>query len=148
MKHALIFAAITFVSLPVHANPTQVSNGVMASKDGKTLYTFDKDASGKTLPWKLCDRVAAVHCSQPRPCRRRLRSSSATTARPSGLKGSRFTFAGDAKAGDANGDKQGGVWHVIRTETKKTSSAPDVGFSANYRYNWVTSALAEITSAR
>jgi hypothetical protein len=32
-----------------------------------------------------------------------------------------YFFAGDAKAGDANGDQQGGVWHVIRSESKKTS---------------------------
>ncbi len=48
MKHAMMFAAIAVVTLAVQANPTQVSNGVMASKEGKTLYTFDKDAAGKS----------------------------------------------------------------------------------------------------
>ena len=48
MKHTMMFAAIAVVTLAVHANPTQISNGVMASKEGKTLYTFDKDAAGKS----------------------------------------------------------------------------------------------------
>ena len=138
MKHALIFASIAVVTLSVQANPTQVSNGVMASKDGKTLYTFDKDASGKSNCNGGCasawppfivanpnlaggdfsivkrDDGAAQWAYKGRPL---------------------YFFAGDANAGDINGDNQGGVWHVIRTEPKKTSAAPDVGFSANYRYN-------------
>ena len=48
MKRTMMFAAIAVVTLAVHANPTQISNGVMASKEGKTLYTFDKDVKGKS----------------------------------------------------------------------------------------------------
>ena len=46
-----------------------------------------------------------------------------------------YLFAGDVKAGDVNGDKQGGVWHVLRGESKKTSAAPDTSYSAGYNYN-------------
>jgi hypothetical protein len=45
-----------------------------------------------------------------------------------------YFFAGDVKAGDANGDNQGGVWHVLRSESKKTSAAPNTGYSAGYSY--------------
>ncbi len=48
MKHTMMFAAIAVVTLAVQANPTQISNGVLASKEGKTLYMFDKDAAGKS----------------------------------------------------------------------------------------------------
>jgi predicted lipoprotein with Yx(FWY)xxD motif len=44
----MMFAAIAIVTLAVHANPTQINEGVLASKDGKTLYIFDKDAAGKS----------------------------------------------------------------------------------------------------
>ncbi len=46
-----------------------------------------------------------------------------------------YFFAGDAKAGDVNGDNQGGVWHVIRSESKKTSTAPASGYTSSYNYN-------------
>ena len=46
-----------------------------------------------------------------------------------------YFFAGDAKAGDVNGDNQGGVWHVLRGESKKTSAAPGTSYSAGYNYN-------------
>ena len=48
MKHTMMFAAIAVVTLAVQANPTQISNGVLVSKEGKTLYLFDKDAAGKS----------------------------------------------------------------------------------------------------
>ena len=48
-----------------------------------------------------------------------------------------YFFAGDAKAGDVNGDKQGGVWHVIRGDAKKTSGAPVPvsNYATTYSYN-------------
>ena len=138
MRYTSMFVAIAVTALSVHANPTLVSNGVMASKDGKTLYTFDKDAAGKSNcnggcaaawpPFAVAnpslaggdfsiikrDDGAAQWAYQGKPL---------------------YFFAGDVKAGDVNGDKQGGVWHVIRNEAKKTSAAPVSDFSASYRYN-------------
>ena len=71
MKRALMFTAIAVATLSVQANPTQISNGVMASKEGKTLYTFDKDGCWQEqLQWRLCHGVASVHRCQSGPCRR------------------------------------------------------------------------------
>lgn len=45
MKRTMMFAAIAVATLAVQANPPQVSNGVMASKEGKTLYTKKSSAA-------------------------------------------------------------------------------------------------------
>ena len=138
MKHALIFAAIAVATLSVQANPTQVSNGVMASKDGKTLYTFDKDASGKSncsagcaAAWPPFVVANPAQAGGDFSIVKRDDGAAQWAYKGKPL----YFFAGDAKAGDVNGDKQGGVWHVIRNEAKKTSAGPVSDFSANYRYN-------------
>ena len=48
MRYTSMFVAIAVTALSVHANPTLVSSGVMANKEGKTLYTFDKDVASKS----------------------------------------------------------------------------------------------------
>ena len=103
MKHALIFAAIAFVSLPVHANPTQVSNGVMASKDGKTLYTFDKDASGKsTLQIGSCATAwPPFIAANPDLAGGDFSIVKRDDGAAQWAQGQPLYFAGDAKAGDA-----------------------------------------------
>ena len=137
MKHIMMFAAIAVVTLAVHANPTQISNGVLASKEGKTLYTFDKDAAGKSNcnggcaaawpPFIIANpALAAGDFSIVK------RDDGASQWAFKGMP--LYFFAGDAKAGDVNGDKQGGVWHAIRGESKKTTAAPDTSYSAGYNY--------------
>ncbi|HYM48399.1 MAG TPA: hypothetical protein VES91_07945 [Burkholderiaceae bacterium] len=137
MKHAMMFAAIAVVTLAVHANPTQISNGVMASKEGKTLYTFDKDAAGKSNcnggcaaawpPFMVANpALAGGDFSIVK------RDDGASQWAHKGMP--LYFFAGDAKAGDVTGDKQGGVWHVIRGESKKSSAAPDTGYTSGYSY--------------
>jgi len=138
MKHAMMFAAIAVVTLAAHANPTQVSNGMMTSKDGKTLYTFDKDASGKSncnggcaAAWPPFTVANPALAGGDFSIVKRDDGASQWAFQGKPL----YFYAGDAKAGDASGDKQGGVWHVIRNEAKRTSAAPDSDIGANYRYN-------------
>jgi len=134
----MMFAAIAVVTLAVQANPTQLSNGVLASKDGKTLYMFDKDAAGKSNcnggcaaawpPFMVANpALAGGDFSMVK------RDDGASQWAFKGMP--LYFFAGDAKAGDVNGDKQGGVWHVLRGESRKTSAAPNYGYSAGYNYN-------------
>lgn len=138
MKRTMMFAAIAVVALAVQANPTKISNGVMASKEGKTLYTFDKDVANKSN----CNGGCATAWPPFVVANPALAGGDfSIVKRDDGAaqwayKGKPlYFFAGDAKAGEVKGDKQGGVWHVIRTEGKKTSAAPLSDFSANYRYN-------------
>jgi predicted lipoprotein with Yx(FWY)xxD motif len=138
MRYAVMFTAVALTALSVQANPTQVSNGVLANKEGETLYTFDKDASGKSncnggcataWPPFIVANPALVGGDFSIVKRDDGAAQWAFKGKPL------YFFAGDAKAGDVNGDKQGGVWHVIRTEAKKTSAAPVSDFSSSYRYN-------------
>lgn len=138
MKRTLMFAAIAVVTLAVHANPTQVSNGMLASTEGKTLYTFDKDAAGKSncnggcaTAWPPFIVANPALAGGDFSIVKRDDGASQWAYKGKPL----YFFAGDAKAGDASGDNQGGVWHVVRSEAKKTSAAPASGFSAGYSYN-------------
>ncbi len=138
MKHTMMFAAIAVVTLAVQANPTQISNGVMASKEGKTLYTFDNDAPGKSncnggcaAAWPPFMVANAALASGDFSIVKRDDGASQWQFKGKPL----YFFAGDAKPGDANGDKQGGVWHVLRSESKKTSVAPDTSYGSSYNYN-------------
>ena len=138
MRYAVMFTAIALSALSVEANPTQVSNGVMASKEGKTLYTFDKDVANKSN----CNGGCAAAWPPFVVANPALAGGDfSIVKRDDGVaqwayKGKAlYFFAGDAKAGEVNGDKQGGVWHVIRNEPKKTSAAPESDFSYGYRYN-------------
>ncbi len=137
MKHTMMFAAIAVVTLAVQANPTQISNGVLASKEGKTLYLFDKDAAGKSncnggcaAAWPPFVVANAALAGGDFSIVKRDDGTSQWAFKGMPL----YFFAGDAKAGDVNGDNQGGVWHALRGESKKASAAPTTGYSAGYSY--------------
>jgi predicted lipoprotein with Yx(FWY)xxD motif len=138
MKRLFVLAAIAVAAMASHANPTQVSNGVMASKEGKTLYTFDKDVAGKSN----CNAGCAAAWPPFMVANPALAGGDfSIVKRDDGasqwaFKGKPlYFFAGDAKAGEVNGDNQGGVWHVIRNESKKTSAiTSDLSAAANYIY--------------
>jgi predicted lipoprotein with Yx(FWY)xxD motif len=133
-----MFAAIAVTTSAVQANPTQISNGMMASKDGKTLYTFDKDAAGKSncngscaTAWPPFIVANPALAGGDFSIVKRVDGAPQWAYKGKPL----YFFAGDAKAGDVNGDKQGGVWHVIRNESKKTLATPESDFTSTYRYN-------------
>jgi predicted lipoprotein with Yx(FWY)xxD motif len=138
MKRMFVLAAIAVAAMASHANPTQVSNGVMASKEGKTLYTFDKDVAGKSncnggcaAAWPPFAVANPALAGGDFSIVKRDDGASQWAFKGKPL----YFFAGDAKAGDVNGDNQGGVWHVIRNESKKTSAiTSDLSAAANYIY--------------
>ena len=139
MKHTMMFAAIAVVTLAVHANPTQVTNGVMASKEGKTLYTFDKDAAGKSN----CNGGCAAAWPPFMVANPALAGGDfSIVKRDDGASQWAFKgmplyfFAADAKPGDVNGDNQGGVWHVVRTAKKTSSPASTGDYAASYNYSY------------
>jgi predicted lipoprotein with Yx(FWY)xxD motif len=137
MNRTLCFALIAVVTMAAHANPTQIANGMMTSKDGKTLYVFDKDTAGRSncnggcaVNWPPFAVANPAFAGGDFSVVQRDDGSSQWAFKGMPL----YFFAGDAKAGDANGDKQGGVWHVIRTESNaKKSASYDSGHSG-YSY--------------
>ena len=114
-KLALI--ALTFCSV-AGAATTMEKDGVLRDESGRTLYLFAKDEAGKSNCVEACLAKWPAFVAK-------------TDAKPSGdltlvtrndgskqwaLKGKPlYYFAGDAKAGDINGDGMGGVWAVIRS---------------------------------
>ena len=136
MNRFLIAAALIATATVAQANPTIEKNGVLTNKDGRSLYTFDKDTAGKS------------NCSGG--C---LAAWPAFTVANPALAGGDFSiltrddgsqqwafkgmplyfFAGDAKPGDVNGDKQGGVWHVLRGAEKKAAAVSRQSYN-DYSY--------------
>ena len=111
---ALIAAAAVAAGAP--AAPV---NGVLATSAGATLYTFDKDVAGSGK--STCN----AQCASNWPPLAAQASDAASgdwtiVTRDDGskqwaFKGSPlYTYAKDAKAGDASGDGKGNVWHVVK----------------------------------
>jgi predicted lipoprotein with Yx(FWY)xxD motif len=140
MKHVLLLALLP--AAVAFANPTAETNGVLSSRDGRTLYTFDKDqpnrsnCSGGCLAAWPAFTVADVNLAG---------GDFSVVTRDDGTQQwahrgrPLYFFAGDAKAGDVNGDNQGGVWHVLRNAPKKKSwysPSNDSDYSAGYSYRY------------
>ncbi len=94
-------------------------DGVLVNASGMTLYTFDKDVPGSNK--STCNDA----CIKLWPA-----ATAAANAKPEGNftvisrdDGSRqwayngkplYTYSGDKKAGDKNGDNFRDVWHVVK----------------------------------
>lgn len=139
MKAMTLIAALALTSGAAFANPTLDKNGLLTSRDGRTLYTFDKDAPNQSRCSAACLAAwPAFTVANPALAG----GDFAILVRDDGVQQWTFRgkplyfFAGDAKAGDVNGDKQGGVWHALRAE-RKASTLPDpyaFGSQGGYTY--------------
>ncbi|HWU85340.1 MAG TPA: hypothetical protein VN028_08375 [Rhodocyclaceae bacterium] len=103
-------------------------SGLLTDSNGRALYTFDKDSAGKSqcsgaclAAWpafaaKAGDKPAAAYSTLTRD------DGSLQWARNGKLL---YYYVGDSKPGEANGDDQGGVWHVVKVGTSaKAAPAP------------------------
>ena len=119
-------AALTTVSLVAQANPTVENNGVLANKEGKTLYIFTKDAAGKSNCNGGC-ASAWPPFAVANPALAGGDFSIVTRddgARQWAFKGQPlYFFAGDTKPGEMNGEGSGGVWFVVKPQAAKVQSS-------------------------
>jgi predicted lipoprotein with Yx(FWY)xxD motif len=117
MKALILMAACVGLASPVFAAMPKVSNGMVTDAQGATLYTFDKDANGKSM----CDAA----CSQNWPPAIADASDKASgdwgftqthdNQRQWTYKGHPlYRFAKDMKPGDAKGDGIRSIWHVAK----------------------------------
>ncbi|AKJ27351.1 lipoprotein [Caldimonas brevitalea] len=99
--------------------PAKLADGVLVGPNGKTLYTFDKDApnSGKSTCNGPCASVwpplAAGRADQPA-------APYSIVTRDDGTKQWAYKgkplyfYQADQKPGDRSGDKVSDVWHVVK----------------------------------
>ena len=116
-KALLVTAALTLPTLAFAAAPAMTKDGMLVDHKGMTLYTFDKDADGKS--------VCKDQCATNWPP---LKAESTDTSKDDwsvitrddqtsqwAYKGKPvYTYKDDEKAGDKAGDGKGGVWHIIK----------------------------------
>ena len=123
LKTTLAVAALTLITLVAVAAttppPATSANGVLATPAGATLYTFDKDTAGSGK--STCNGPCATNWP---PLAAQASDAAAgdwtIVTRDDGTKQWAFkgwplyTYAKDAKPGDAAGDGKGNVWHVVK----------------------------------
>ena len=116
MKNASIFVAVlTLVfAATAHAQPV-LRDGVLADATGRTVYTFDKDATNKSYCAGGCLAAwPAFTAKAEATAKGEFGIIEANGIRQWTVNGKPlYFFAGDAKPGDRNGDGQGGNWHVV-----------------------------------
>lgn len=129
MKRIVIATALVALAGLVQANPTVEKDGVLTNKEGRTLYTFDKDSSGRSN----CSGGCAAAWPPFAVANPALAGGDfSIVAREDGgtqwaFKGKPlYFFAGDTKPGERNGDGQGGTWHVAAPGKKPAPSGPAV----------------------
>ena len=126
-KLILATLATAFTANIAIAQSVTEANGILADASGRTLYTFDKDASNKSncndgcvANWppflvKEGDRTPATFNVITRDDGTK---QWAVDGKPL------YFFAADVQAGEAKGDGIGGVWHAIRSESKRSETKP------------------------
>lgn len=119
MFRTLTLAAVSLsLSALACAGPTVEKDGMLRDANGRTLYVFAKDEVGKS---NCNDGCSAKWPAFAAKAEAQASGDLTLVVRNDGtkqwaLKGKPlYFFAGDAKAGDANGNGMGGVWSVLRS---------------------------------
>ena len=117
-KALLVTAALTLPTLAFAADPAMTKDGVLVDHKGMTLYTFAKDADGKSMCNDKCATnwppLMAESTDKPMGkwtviTRDDQKSQWAYNGQPL------YTFVMDKKAGDMTGDgKMDGAWKVAK----------------------------------
>lgn len=135
---ALILSAAA-VTAGLAAAQTTVHDDLLRDKAGRTLYTFDKDSAGESRCYDACAQAWPPFLAKPgAQAKGNLTVHTRTDGSLQwGIEGKPlYYFVGDAKAGDVNGDKSGGVWHVVRGKAAVAAQAQPAA-SSGYSYGSV-----------
>jgi predicted lipoprotein with Yx(FWY)xxD motif len=123
MKKSTFIAACAISAFLTGAVQAQlvVHDGVLTGAGGRTVYTFDKDEPGKSNCTGGCLSAWPAFTAKPEAVAKGEFGLINTSggARQWTVNGKPlYYYVGDAKAGDRNGDGQGGVWHVVKPGAK------------------------------
>ena len=120
-KALLVTAVLTLPTLALAAEPVMMKDGMMVDHKGMTVYTFDKDAGGKSM---CNDDCAKNWPPLMAPADAKADGKWSVIKRDDGMMQYAYdgkplyTFMKDEKPGDMTGDKMKSVWHVVRESQK------------------------------
>ncbi|MDI2592815.1 hypothetical protein NYP20_28970 [Pseudomonas sp. N3-W] len=119
-KALLITAALALPTMAFAADPAMEKDGMYTDHKGMTLYTFDKDAGGKSM---CNDKCATNWPPLMATAGDKSMGDWTVVKRDDGkmqwaYEGKPlYTFVMDKKAGDMNGEgKMDGAWHVAKAK--------------------------------
>ena len=118
LKTLLLAAAFTLPGMAFAADPAMTKDGMLVDHNGMTLYTFAKDAGGKSMCNDKCATnwppLAAESTAKDMGKWTMVKRDDGTMQWAYGGK-PLYTFVMDKKAGDATGDgKMDGAWKVAK----------------------------------
>lgn len=115
MKLALAFTTALLLSGAVLADDVMKKDGILVTAGGMTVYTFDKDAAGKSNCSGACiDNWPAVTAAG------NVSAPYSVITRDDGVKQLAYNgkplylFKKDTKPGERNGDNFKDMWHVVK----------------------------------
>ncbi|WP_064116470.1 COG4315 family predicted lipoprotein [Pseudomonas fluorescens] len=115
-KALLMAAALTLPGFAMAAEPAMMKGGMMVDHKGMTVYTFDKDAGGKSM----CNGDCAKNWPpMMAPAGAKAEGKWTVIKRDDGMMQYAYdgkplyTFMKDEKPGEMKGDGMKEVWHVV-----------------------------------
>ena len=131
--------ALGFACNIVAAQAVSERNGILSDTRGHTLYTFDKDSTGRSACYGGCAAAWPPFVADDGA---QASGRFGIVARDDGSRQwavdgkPLYYFAADTQAGDVKGDGQGGVWHVVRQGPARKAASPQGygGYSYGYGY--------------
>ncbi len=114
---ALVLTSAALFSAGAHAQAVKTQDGVLVNSAGMTLYTFDKDAGGKSA---CNDQCAKIWPPVTAAADAKASGDLSIITRDDGSKQWAYKgkpvylYAKDAKPGDKTGDNFKDVWHVAK----------------------------------
>jgi predicted lipoprotein with Yx(FWY)xxD motif len=147
MKHApkhLVLSIATGLLALAGATQAQASeqpqfnaSGLLVAPNGMTLYTFDKDAPGRShcaggclAAWPALTVKEAASLKAPFAAIKRDDGSQQVALNGKPL----YFYVADQKVGDVTGDKSGGVWHVVRKDSAAAKTSNAAPATSSYTY--------------
>ncbi|MFZ3283043.1 hypothetical protein [Pseudomonas sp.] len=120
-KALLMAAALTLPGFAMAAEPAMMKDGMMVDHKGMTVYTFDKDAGGKSM----CNGDCAKNWPpMMAPAGAKAEGKWTVIKRDDGMMQYAYdgkplyTFMKDEKPGEMKGDGMKDVWHVVHMSQK------------------------------
>ncbi|MHC8347864.1 COG4315 family predicted lipoprotein [Pseudomonas sp. RT4P38] len=116
IKALMLTAALALPSMAFAAEPAMMKDGMMVDHKGMTVYTFDKDAGGKSM---CNDDCAKNWPPMMAPAGAKAEGKWSVIKRDDGMMQYAYdgkplyTFVKDEKPGEMKGDGMKDVWHVI-----------------------------------